>query len=329
MVSMCFDEIRCIPCPNCKVCGSPGLTIYQGLQDRLFSAPGLWNLKRCNNNKCGLIWLDPMPLEEDIHKAYQSYYTHGETSIGNWRDNNYFITKVLTFMFRLFLRLTPIHRERIESEQMYLGNIKPGNLLEIGCGDGTRLLKLAALGWSVEGQEVDPVSANIASRTGIRIHLGSIEELGLPDSSYDAIVMNHVIEHVHEPVRLLNECRRLLKKDGILVSVTPNTNSWGHKIFKSNWRGLEPPRHIMLHCPSSLHHIAHNAGFRNSIIYTASPTANGFAYGSLQIAYGGRNCKQLINIIHYIISVMFLFFERFSQIFLKYSGEECILLLRK
>src|SRR5690349_4462073 len=69
-------EIRTQPRPHCALCGSGGKFIYQSLSDRLFGAPGTWDLKKCSNPKCGLIWLDPMPLNEDIGKAYASYYTH-------------------------------------------------------------------------------------------------------------------------------------------------------------------------------------------------------------------------------------------------------------
>ena len=33
-------------------------------------------MKKCPGPGCGLVWLDPMPLEEDIGKAYETYYTH-------------------------------------------------------------------------------------------------------------------------------------------------------------------------------------------------------------------------------------------------------------
>lgn len=63
-------------CPNCYVCSGHGKLLYQNLTDRLFGAPGTWNLRKCPNQKCGTVWLDPMPLEEDLYKAYATYYTH-------------------------------------------------------------------------------------------------------------------------------------------------------------------------------------------------------------------------------------------------------------
>jgi hypothetical protein len=70
------SEIRSHPCPACYLCGSLGKPLYEGLTDKLFEAPGMWNLRRCVEHGCGLVWLDPMPFEQDIEKAYQTYYTH-------------------------------------------------------------------------------------------------------------------------------------------------------------------------------------------------------------------------------------------------------------
>src|SRR5712664_1369803 len=70
------DSIRVRPCPSCMSCGSDGDVIHRDLDDVLFGAPGLWSVRRCGNPRCGLMWLDPQPVEEDIGRAYAQYYTH-------------------------------------------------------------------------------------------------------------------------------------------------------------------------------------------------------------------------------------------------------------
>lgn len=273
------------------------------------------------------MWLDPMPLESDIHKAYTSYYTHDGIS----PKENFiirFIAATIIGILKLLLFLTPIHRERRAFRRMYLENIKPGKLLEVGCGNGARLTQLAALGWSVEGQEVDPISAAAAREKGIKIHLGPLENIRLPDASYDAIVMNHVIEHLHEPVKLLAECRRLLSPQGTLIAVTPNVRSYGHRIFKSNWRGLEPPRHIFLYGQESLRHIAQLAGFENPTSWTTTAGAHHFAQGSLKIIYGTNNPNPFIQILYSFGPKLFLLIARMVQAFDNDSGEECVLMLQ-
>src|SRR5438128_308073 len=72
------NEIRAAPRPKCFLCDVEGRPLHQGLVDPFFSAPGVWNFKRCGRPGCGLIWLDPAPLAEDLHLAYQKYFTHGE-----------------------------------------------------------------------------------------------------------------------------------------------------------------------------------------------------------------------------------------------------------
>jgi hypothetical protein len=42
--------------------------LYKGMPERLYDAPGIWNLKRCSNAECGVIWLDLMRLEAEIGK---------------------------------------------------------------------------------------------------------------------------------------------------------------------------------------------------------------------------------------------------------------------
>src|SRR6266478_976311 len=74
------QRIRSAARPNCALCESNGASIYLAQQDRLFDAGGAWNFKKCRNRKCGLIWSDTMPLEQDIGKAYVNYYTHAGTA---------------------------------------------------------------------------------------------------------------------------------------------------------------------------------------------------------------------------------------------------------
>ncbi|MBR4249601.1 MAG: class I SAM-dependent methyltransferase, partial [Verrucomicrobia bacterium] len=63
--------------PFCPLCGERGEMFYSRLKDQLFGAPGEWDLCKCPAGNCGLLWLNPAPVQEDIGKAYQSYYTHG------------------------------------------------------------------------------------------------------------------------------------------------------------------------------------------------------------------------------------------------------------
>ena len=70
--------MRTVAQPVCPVCGSEGCEAYPALRDRLFGAPGTWRMSRCVNSKCGVFWLDPAPLGDDLPVAYRGYYTHSQ-----------------------------------------------------------------------------------------------------------------------------------------------------------------------------------------------------------------------------------------------------------
>jgi SAM-dependent methyltransferase len=210
---------------------------------------------------------------------------------------------------------------------MYLEKIAPGKLLDVGCGDGTRLARFRALGWEVQGQEVDARAAIRArSVAGVPVYLGSLEDGAFADATFDAVVMNHVLEHVHDPVRLLAECHRVLKRSGILVSVTPNIESYGHRRFGSYWRGLEPPRHLFLFSRRTLREAARRAGFGESHVWTTAVNALRLVYDSLYILelHGKRRDspktfrRGLLLLAYQVWMTLLCIWDR-------NSGEECVL----
>ena len=98
--------------------------------------------------------------------------------------------------------------------------------------------------------------------------------------------MAHVIEHVHHPVKVLRACYSLLKSGGFLWVETPNTASEGHRLFGTSWRGLEPPRHLMLFTPDSLHNALIAAGFADVKVQAYRPLCDDMFSASKAIAEG-------------------------------------------
>src|ERR1019366_8424047 len=90
---------------------------------------------------------------------------------------------------------------------------------------------------------------------------GSVEGKSYPSATFDAITLNHVIEHVPDPISTIKECSRLLKPGGKLVMFTPNAASLSHRYFKQDWRGLEPPRHLHVFSFKSMRKLFDKADF--------------------------------------------------------------------
>ncbi len=279
------------PAPICCACGEKGDTLYAQLSDRLFSAPGTWNFRKCPQNRCGLIWLDPRPEEGEIATLYEGYFTHHDREIrpivNTWRHRisgrvndaceraylarayGYGDTSLapLTTLLGWLSHVRPALRADLDFSVMYLPAQK-ARLLDVGCGSGHMLQRMQNLGWEVEGVDFDPNAVRNAQRKELTVRLGSLEAQGYPDNAFDAIVMSHLLEHVHDPLQLLRESLRICKPGGHLVVVTPNSGSWGHRRFRNAWVHLDPPRHLHVFSLPSLRGLAEKAGFQRQVAST-------------------------------------------------------------
>jgi SAM-dependent methyltransferase len=143
-------------------------------------------------------------------------------------------------------------------------------------------------GWRVQGTDFDPaVAARVQARYGLHVDVGDLAQFNYPGQSCDAIAMSQVIEHVRDPIGLLQECFRLLRPDGRLVLSTPNALGMAHRRFGRHWRGLEPPRHLHIFTPAALQRCARQSGFERLECFTLSAEAAGIYRASEALAHGG------------------------------------------
>lgn len=275
--------------PACPVCGNAGQLAYAEVRDRFFRAPGTWSFRRCRT--CDLLWLDPLPTPEDTWRLYGSYYTHEPENAAEGRPFRALRRAAARGLLANLgyevaargrwerglgraMALFPPFLEAARRSAMYTEGPPRGKLLEIGCGSGQDLRRMGDLGWDVVGIEPDSKAADIARRRhGLRVLVGRAEELELPPEEYGAIVMSHVIEHVHDPVQLLERCWRTLQPGGTLVVLTPNVGSLGHRKFGKAWMHLDPPRHFHLFTVRSLKSTLARAGIQNPSVRSVAATA--------------------------------------------------------
>lgn len=340
------EGIRVEEVPSCMLCGSDGAVLYGNLRDRLFSAPGIWTHLKCPD--CDLVWLNPRPISSDIGELYEEYYTHNDTShpprfsglmtairnaileghMGYKNLNNSLLVKEFGKMLSL---IKPI-KERVELGVMSLKGNGPGKLLDVGCGSGYFLAKMRDLGWEVIGLEPDERSAELAhKRFNLDVRKGTIEQAHFPEDSFDAITMNHVIEHLADPIESLQECKRILKKDGKLIVLTPNIRSLGSRIFGNAWFPLDPPRHFFIFSSLSLKSCVKKAGFNVLELRTSARSANWMRINSYLIHRNGRIVNGLQRNVGLWLRLNGMIFKiaEYALSLTKDLGEEVFLLARK
>lgn len=281
---MIFNEgIRSEEIKNCYLCDEVGLPLHEEMRDRLFDAPGVWNIFHCP--KCGLMWLNPRPIQEDNHKVYTEYFTHAVEDVkpiplSTLKKLRYYVLAHSYGYDQLFdgpitewvgktAGILPFRKDNAGRKVMWVDGANRGTLLDIGCGHGKFLALMRQFGWKVMGVEPDAEAADVArEKFGIDVVTGTLEEAAFPEDHFEAVTMGHVIEHVYDPIGLLKECHRVLKPNGNLVVTTPNVESLGHRNFQKSWLPLDPPRHLHLFPMGNLRACAERAGLKIKSVRT-------------------------------------------------------------
>ncbi len=279
------SSIRTIAVTRCPVCGQAGDVAHRSITDRAYGTAGEWEILRCTHCHGG--WLNPAPIPEDLAQCYVGgYYTHEAPpppTLGSSAPLAFLRGSILSVekgyhhlrpasalapaAGRLGL-LVPLFRRRasFNLDRLLVPFRQGGRLLEIGCGDGSYMALMRLLGWQVRGIEPDPAAAAQAIKaSGCDVHIGTVEDAPFEPGSFDAIVSNHVIEHVYDPASFVSSAARLLGKGGLIAVRTPNFQSLGHRMFGPDWFSLDPPRHLCLFTPTSLRMLFGKSGLFSDV----------------------------------------------------------------
>jgi SAM-dependent methyltransferase len=206
------------------------------------TSPDEFSAMRCR--ACGLVYLSPRPDVSEFARIYPPNYHAFE-----------FSSEEFGFVFKV--------RRRLEARRLlsWCRNLPlDARIIDIGCGDGFHLELLRDFGgknWTIEGVDADKRAASMAEKKGLRVHCGLLENLNLPEKSYDLAFLIMTVEHVADPPQLLRDVRSILKSGGRVVIVTDNTDSLDFKLFKNrHWGGYHFPRHWNLFNPATMRRLA-------------------------------------------------------------------------
>jgi 2-polyprenyl-3-methyl-5-hydroxy-6-metoxy-1,4-benzoquinol methylase len=291
--------MRSINHPNCVVCGRSGNPLYRNLDDRVYSAPGLWTVVSCEDAACGTLWLDPAPHPADLEQAYEGYFTHGAQGSPRFSSmkraylqvkNAPYLASGLWLQIEAFLFALRYRRKLEADDQVCHLNIHSAGMkiLDLGCGDGRTLWSLRELGCDVTGVDFDGTAVAVARSRGLDIRIGSLEDQEFRQDIFDAVVLSHVIEHLPKPEDVLNEIFRILKPGGQVRLLTPNAVAWGHTRYGRDWMALDPPRHLNIFSPRSLQTMIKRVGFSDIEVGTTVSGADRIAVVSMNIRENGN-----------------------------------------
>jgi len=230
-------------CPACESSSTVHAFDAQDLALRAVSST--FSYRRCRN--CDSVFAAPQPDDRLLAQAYSSAY-------GNYRAQPSLLERLATP-----LTLPEVRRFMRHADTS-------GKLIELGAGNGRFLERLRRCGWSgpLEGIEFEQsVAAATTARTGLEVRAGDLNSHSLPERSYDAIVMRHVIEHLRQPAATLRMVFRALRPGGHLLIGTPDALALCARVFGRHWWGYEVPRHLVVFSAPALSAALERGGFES------------------------------------------------------------------
>ena len=127
------------------------------------------------------------------------------------------------------------------------------SLYDIGCGEGFFMQGLMNCGWTVYGVDysiagIEKHNPRVAPYVSIGDAITDIESCIESHKRFNLINLGNVLEHVPDPIALLDRIQKLLLPDGLLRIVVPNDSSELQALLQQqgdlNFEWVHPPDHL-------------------------------------------------------------------------------------
>jgi SAM-dependent methyltransferase len=242
--------------------------------DRLHGTPGSFEVFVCRDCGSGrtLPYVPPESLGALYPADYNAYALPANVLL------RLLATGLFELRYRNALRSEPLRR---------LASARPGRLLDVGSGRGDLGLVLQRRGWRVVGLEPSERACSEARQRGVPTEMGTLTEAPMLEPPFDAIVFNHSLEHVVEPLADLGRARELTSDDGLLLVLVPNFGSWQRRRFGTYWFHLDLPRHRSHFTGAGLTRLFERAGLTTVAVGSAT-SADGLPMSLQYKAFGRR-----------------------------------------
>lgn len=243
----------------CALCGGGKATLLEN-ESRIVGARRPAAVVRCGG--CGLVRIDPPPTAESLARLYRedSLVRDYEARCGRAYVSG-------------DLDAAPFAVERLAALERLRGG--PGRLLDVGAARGVFLALARSRGWTVSGVELSGEGVRIArERFGLDLLQSTLEDAAFTDASFDVAHLSHVLEHLADPLRGLQEVRRVLRPGGVVALEVPN--EFGDLLGSVREALLRRPRavyavpspHLFFFTPATLRRLVARAGFRVLLMRT-------------------------------------------------------------
>ena len=268
---------------TCAACGNNECIVVLDNLRHEFTHDGKrenWDYKLLECKSCGLGLVDPKPTWQLVQTFYDDTYgsfdNSGPANAHNADSIKFRIARMRGARFAVDgwsaitrASLACLAEWATGDTVSYTLSIplqldKSSHIFDLGYGSGNWLLALSGMGYrNLYGYDI---AANILNHArlraaGIAVSNGVFVDNHYPAESFDCIRMEHVFEHLPNPLEVLDKCIGMLRPGGVLVMSLPCKDSWSFRLSMKSSPALQVPKHLFHHTPKSARAMLEAAGF--------------------------------------------------------------------
>lgn len=175
----------------------------------------------------GVLETFPKPSEDKLATYYDSpdYISH-QTKANSFKDRIYQGVKSIM-----------INRKK----RLIMGYKREGSILDIGAGTGEFLEAFEDRNWTKFAIEPSVKLQSTYQNKEIK-HLKNLDQV--KENSFDVISLWHSLEHIPNLTETIQQLKKVLKPNGVVIVAVPNYNSFDAKFYKNYWAAWDVPRHL-------------------------------------------------------------------------------------
>lgn len=232
---------------SCYYCSESSHHDFVMAQDDLTGKPGNFSFVTCDS--CGLVYQNPRVDVTHITDYYdEEYIAHRKKQ--DWG--------MLTWFYNYAMEKHDRQKDKLVSN--YVSLDANSNVLDVGCGAGTFLLRMQERYASdITGVDFKDLS-QLPGFEQIDFRCGLFYEQDFGKKRFDLVTMWHFLEHDYDPLRTLAMARDSLTTEGRLVIEVPRLDSMSFRMFGDRWAGLQAPQHTVLYDREQLLRFVEKAG---------------------------------------------------------------------
>lgn len=223
---------------NCKLCNSASTNLIQWGKSKLI---------HCSN--CDIHFLEEFPVQDKLESYYEKEY-----QIKNEAG------------YTEFRRISRLN-EQYELIKIINQHKSINSILDIGCDKGYFLDEARRMGIQVAGVELSENARHYCKIVGLDVRR-TIDDF---DTTFDAVIMNHSLEHFPKPKEILLNIKSKLNNHGLLIIRVPAFDSFWSKAMKQYWIWFQPKNHYFHFSTKSLRDLVEQIGFNIRVLKHRKP----------------------------------------------------------